>query len=65
MVQILVNSDAVWADKVKQALKENDGYCPCKIIKDKNTKCMCKDFRDLKEGQCECGLYIKVVSNVN
>ena len=39
----------------------NDGYCPCAAIKDKDTKCMCKDFRDQPDGICHCGLYKKTI----
>lgn len=39
----------------------NDGYCPCKIIKTNDTKCICKEFREQKdEGYCHCGRYKKV-----
>ncbi len=24
-----------------------------------DTKCMCKEFREMDEGMCHCGLYIK------
>lgn len=34
-------------------------YCPCSVIRDNDTVCPCKDFRDMKEGICHCGLYIK------
>lgn len=44
-----------------QAVKDNDGYCPCKLVRNDDTKCMCKQFRDQitrrEEGECECGLY--------
>lgn len=44
-----------------EAIKNNDGYCPCAIDKNKDTKCMCKAFRDkIIEGyigECHCGLY--------
>lgn len=36
-----------------------DEHCPCTIIKNDDTKCMCKEFRDMQEGTCHCGLYIK------
>lgn len=43
------------------ALEHNDGYCPCKTEKNKDTKCMCKEFRDKiargEAGICHCGLY--------
>ena len=40
-------------------LKENDGYCPCRIEKNNDTKCMCKEFREQKSGECHCGLFVK------
>ena len=45
-------------DDILQAVKNNDGYCPCAIVKNEDTKCMCKNFRELTEnGICHCGLY--------
>lgn len=44
---------------IKQQVKDNDGFCPCKILKNKDTKCMCKEFREQEKGVCHCGLYIK------
>lgn len=49
------------ARKVKEALKANDGYCPCKLIKDETTRCICTEFLEQKTlGECTCGLYIKL-----
>jgi len=46
--------------RIREAVKENEGYCPCKIFKTKENKCMCQDFVNSKElGPCYCGLYIK------
>lgn len=56
------NPDTEYANKVKYALYMNDGYCPCKIIKNESTKCMCVEFREQKEGLCHCGLYEKVLT---
>lgn len=46
---------------IEKKLKENDGYCPCSIIRNEDTKCMCKEFRESKilAGTCHCGLYYK------
>lgn len=53
--------DVEFANEVRRQLQENDGYCPCAIIKDESTKCMCKDFKDKIDngyiGECVCGLY--------
>lgn len=49
-------------NEVVQALKQNDWYCPCKIEKIQDNKCMCKDFREnTAVGDfCHCGLYKKI-----
>jgi hypothetical protein len=61
-VKITVNKDKAIVQKVRKALKDNAGYCPCKLIKSQDTKCMCKEFLEQKEnGLCECGLYYKKV----
>lgn len=42
--------------KIIQEIKENNGYCPCMIIKNNDTKCPCKNKRE--NSICVCGLYI-------
>ena len=43
-------------------LKENDGYCPCRIEQTPDTKCMCKEFVEQEQsGFCHCELYYKDV----
>ena len=49
------------AEEILAAVNANDKYCPCKIIKTPDTKCMCKEFREQKEGICHCGLFIKEI----
>lgn len=56
---IKVTSDKQHEQEIRQALKENDGYCPCRIHKTEDTKCMCKEFREQDVGECHCGLYYK------
>ena len=46
-----------------QANKEKYGkrYCPCSVIRNNNTVCMCKEFKDSPSGTtCHCGIYTKV-----
>lgn len=38
-------------------LKDNNGYCPCMIIKHDTTKCCCQKF--LKTDECICGIFSK------
>lgn len=58
------NQDTEQVKRIQEALRNNDGYCPCSIIKSKDTKCMCKDFRDKITngyiGLCHCGLFESV-----
>lgn len=51
------------AEKVLQKLKENGGYCPCSIVKNESTKCICESFKtgeQVEEGICHCGLYKRI-----
>lgn len=39
----------------------NDGYCPCAVYRNEDTKCICRDFIEQTElGPCHCGRYEKV-----
>ena len=63
-MKITQNLDKDFVKQMLKALKENSNYCPCKIEKTKDTKCMCKEFRDQIrdpefEGFCHCMLYYK------
>lgn len=55
------NPDKEYANEVRKKLKDNGGYCPCRLEKTPDTKCMCKEFRDQLErnekGFCHCGLW--------
>ena len=52
-----VNPDDVFVKNFKKRLKQNNGFCPCKLQRIPDNKCPCKDFRET--GECTCGLYIK------
>lgn len=56
---IKVTQDKELEQQIRKALKDNDGYCPCRVQKTKDTKCMCKEFREQTSGECHCGLYYK------
>lgn len=56
------NKDVV--DSVKEGLKRTGGYCPCRLARTDDFKCMCKEFREQIadpdfEGYCHCLLYYK------
>lgn len=58
---VRLNEDSEKVKAVRAAVKANDGYCPCSLVKDERHKCMCCDFREqTEEGFCHCGLYQKV-----
>ena len=45
----------------RQKLRESNGYCPCRIDKNQDTKCLCKEFRESQKlGECHCGLYTRI-----
>lgn len=58
-MKIKVNPDKEYANEIRRKLKENDGYCPCKITKNEDTLCLCKEFREGPIGWCHCELYYK------
>lgn len=61
---VRLNDNKEVVKTIKDGLKKNGGYCPCRVEKNEDTKCMCKEFRDqIKdpnfEGYCHCMLYYK------
>ena len=64
MNKVRYNDNKKVVDKIKEGLKRTGGYCPCKIERSEDNKCMCKEFRDQIsdekfEGYCHCMLYYK------
>ena len=45
---------------IRILVEQNDGYCPCAVIKNEDTKCICKEFKEQKIGKCYCGRFEKV-----
>lgn len=58
-MKIRSNPNKELVKKIREKLKKNGGYCPCKIVKNEDTKCICKEFIEQGLGPCHCGLYIK------
>ena len=58
-----LNND--WIVKtVKEGLKRTGGYCPCRLERTEDYKCMCREFKEQIadpefEGYCHCLLYYK------
>lgn len=63
-MKIKLNPDQDLVNGLKLKMKQNGGYCPCRLRRDDDTKCMCKEFREQIadpefEGYCHCMLYYK------
>lgn len=63
-MKILLNENEEIVKMIKEGLVRTGGYCPCRLERIEDNKCMCKEFRDqIKdpefEGFCHCMLYYK------
>ena len=63
-MKIRLNDDKEVVRIIQEGLKAKDGYCPCRVGKRPEFKCMCQEFRDQIadpnfEGLCHCKLYYK------
>ncbi len=61
---IRLNSDAETVRLIKEGLRARGGYCPCRVEKSDDNKCICREFREQIaapdfEGYCHCKLYYK------
>ena len=51
---------------IAEAVKANDGYCPCMLERTPATKCMCKEFREqTSPGVCHCGRFEKLPAELS
>ena len=62
---VKLNENKEIVEKIKEGLKKKGGYCPCRVEKTEDTKCMCKEFREQiadpnLEGYCNCMIYYKL-----
>ncbi len=61
---IRLNSDPEVVAAVREGLARTGGYCPCRVDRTEDTKCICREFREQMadpdfEGYCHCMLYFK------
>jgi len=61
---VKLNDDAEIVARIKEGLAKTGGYCPCRIKRTDDEKCICKEFREQIadpnfEGFCHCRLYYK------
>lgn len=60
-MKIIKNPDDAIYEEMTEAVKNNDGYCPCMFTKDEDTHCPCREFREQQTvGECHCGRFVKV-----
>lgn len=59
---MMINPDSEFVKGQKKRIRQNNGYCPCKLEKIPENKCPCEDLR--VSGDCCCGLYIRDVSSL-
>ncbi len=50
--------------RIREGLKAKGGYCPCRVERTPENKCICKEFKAQIadpnfEGYCHCMLYFK------
>lgn len=63
-MKITENTDLEIVKAIREGLERTGGYCPCRLERTPENKCMCREFRDqIKdkdfEGYCHCMLYYK------
>lgn len=63
-MKIRFNENKEVVAAVKEGLKKTGGYCPCRLERTEENKCMCLEFRRQiadpdYEGYCHCFLYYK------
>ena len=63
-MKVILNPDAEVVATVKAGLERTGGYCPCRMERTEENRCMCEEFRaQIKDpdfdGFCHCFLYYK------
>ena len=62
--KIRLNENEEIVKTIKEGLKAKGGYCPCRLERTEDNKCIFKEFREQIadpnfEGYCHCMLYYK------
>ena len=63
-MKITFNENKEIVETIKEGLKRTGGYCPCRLQRTEEYKCMCEEFKQQIadpnfEGYCHCLLYYK------
>ena len=64
MGRIRLNEDPEVVKTVREGFAATGGYCPCRVERTEEYKCICQEFRKQIadpdfEGYCHCMLYYK------
>ena len=63
-MKVTLNENKEVVERIKAGLEKKGGYCPCRLERKEEYKCMCEEFKaqiadpDF-EGYCHCMLYYK------
>ncbi len=63
-MKIRENEEKEVVKAIREGLAAKGGYCPCRLEKTEDNKCMCREFKEQIadpefEGYCHCMLYYK------
>ena len=63
-MKVRLNSDPEVVQSIREGLQRTGGYCPGRLQRTPENKCMCKEFKEQIadpnfEGYCHCRLYYK------
>ncbi|MBE6535744.1 MAG: ferredoxin thioredoxin reductase catalytic beta chain [Ruminococcaceae bacterium] len=61
---VRLNENEEIVKTIREGLKMKGGYCPCRMERTEDTKCICREFKEQMadpdfEGYCHCLLYYK------
>ncbi len=62
--KITLNPDKKYVESLRERMRQNGGYCPCRLQRIPENICICGEFRKQMadpafEGYCHCKLYYK------
>ena len=63
-MKVRLNENQEIVKLIQEGLERTGGYCPCRLARKEEYKCMCEEFKaQIKdpdfEGYCHCKLYYK------
>jgi len=63
-MKVRLNDDTEIARTIREGLRRTGGYCPCRLARTEENRCICKEFKEQIadpgfEGYCHCRLYYK------